>query len=163
MTKLISAVFEDRQKAEHAIELLETSGFQRSEISVLMTDVVARDTSSHVASKVSEGAAIGATTGGALGAVVGSLVAVGSLVVPGLAFVAAGPLVAALAGAGAGGAAGTLIGGLVGAGIPESDATLYDERLRRGGVLVGVYADDERSELAKRMLSRAGGVSVKAA
>jgi hypothetical protein len=163
MTKLISAVFEDRDKAEHAIDLLEGAGFHRSEISVLMTDVVAQSVSAGPASKLSEGAAIGATTGGALGAIVGSLVAVGSLVVPGLAFVAAGPLVAALAGAGAGGAAGTLIGGLVGAGIPEVEASSYGDRLKKGGVLVGVYADDERTELAKRMLGRAGGVGVNAA
>lgn len=164
MTKLVSAVFEDREKAEHAIEKLTHAGFARSEVSVLMTDVAARSVAQDaIPTKVTEGAAIGATTGGAVGAIVASLVAVGSFVVPGLAFVASGPLVAALAGAGAGGAAGTLIGGLVGAGIPESEASDYDARLRRGGVLVGVYADDGRAELAKSVLGHAGGVGVEAA
>lgn len=164
MTKLISAVFADQDKAERAIAQLEHAGFERAEISVLMTDVVGdAPRSDDFNARVGEGAAIGATTGGAVGAIVASLVAVGSIAVPGLAFIASGPLIAALAGAGAGGAAGTLIGGLVGAGIPESDATAYDAALRRGGVLVGVYADAPREERAKGVLSHAGGTGVKAA
>jgi hypothetical protein len=49
----------------------------------------------------------------------------------------AGPLAAAFAGAGAGALTGGLIGALVGMGIPEDQARLYDEGLKRGGMVMG--------------------------
>ncbi len=94
-------------------------------------------------SKGSEGIAAGATIGGVLGAIVAGVTATGSVAViagtGGLAapFVA-GPLVAALAGLGAGGAAGGIVGGLIGAGIAEDRAKKYEQGLREGGVLVAV-------------------------
>ena len=46
---------------------------------------------------------------------------IGALAIPGLGpFIAAGPIVAALAGAGAGGALGGITGALIGVGIPVS-------------------------------------------
>jgi hypothetical protein len=74
-------------------------------------------------SKLPEGVAVGATGGGAIGAIAAGLAAVGALAIPGVGILAAGPIVAALAGAAAGGAAGGLIGGLIGLGIPEHEAT----------------------------------------
>lgn len=56
----------------------------------------------------------------------GWLAGLGMLTVPGIGpLVAAGPIVAALAGIGAGGATGGLIGALVGSGIPEVEAKRY--------------------------------------
>jgi len=46
--------------------------------------------------------------------------------------IAAGPIVAALAGAGAGGAVGTLTGSLIGLGIPEFEAKSYEGYLNEG-------------------------------
>jgi hypothetical protein len=43
--------------------------------------------------------------------------------------IAAGPVVAALAGAGAAGATGGLVGGLIGAGIPEVEAKRFAGRI----------------------------------
>jgi uncharacterized protein (TIGR02271 family) len=61
--------------------------------------------------------------------------------------IAAGTLGTALAstavGAGIGAASGGLIGALVGAGIPEEDAHVYAESVRRGGTMVMVQADDD--------------------
>ena len=45
---------------------------------------------------------------------------------------------AALAGAGIGAAAGGLLGALTGMGIPEEEAHVYAEGVRRGGTLVTV-------------------------
>jgi len=59
-----------------------------------------------MATKAPEGAATGATVGGALGAIAAGLVVLGVIAIPGLAIVAAGPVVATLAGLGAGAAAG---------------------------------------------------------
>lgn len=66
----------------------------------------------------------------------------GSLAVTGVGLVAVGPLVAALAGLGAGGAAGGIIGALIGLGVPEHEAELVANEIERGGILVGVEAAD---------------------
>ena len=86
------------------------------------------------------------------------LVGLGALAIPGLGiFIAAGPIVAALAGAGAGGAVGTLTGSLIGLGIPEYEAKRYESYVNKGGMLLAVHADDNKwAKLAKEILDRAG-------
>ncbi|MDI6742886.1 MAG: hypothetical protein QMD11_09105, partial [Smithella sp.] len=49
---------------------------------------------------------------------------------------------AALAGAGAGGLAGGIAGALIGMGIPEYEAQRYEGRIKEGGILLSVHADD---------------------
>jgi uncharacterized membrane protein len=81
----------------------------------------------------------------------------GIIAVPGIGLVAAGPIIAALAGAGAGAAAGTLVGGLVGLGIPEHEAKVLDDQIRRGGILIAVSCNSPAQEkLAKDILEEAG-------
>ena len=64
------------------------------------------------------------------------------LILPGLGALAAGPVIAALAGAGVGGAAGGLIGSLVGAGFTETEAKLIEGELKDGNIVIGVLDDD---------------------
>jgi uncharacterized membrane protein len=85
----------------------------------------------------------------------------GIIVVPGLALVAAGPVVATLAGLGAGAAAGGLTGALIGVGIPEHEAKFYNEAIEQGGILLGVYAHDDRAAQARRLLEASGAEKVK--
>ena len=60
--------------------------------------------------------------------------------------VAAGWLVATVAGAAVGGTAGGIIGALTQAGTSEDDAYVYAEGVRRGGTLVSArVADEDRS------------------
>jgi len=70
-------------------------------------------------------------------------------------------VVAALAGLGAGGAAGGLTGGLIGLGLPEHEARFYSDAIEKGGMLLGVYAHDDRSDQARRILEAAGAEKVK--
>src|ERR1035438_4007633 len=63
-------------------------------------------------------------------------------------FIAAGPIMGALAGLGVGAAAGGLIGALVGMGIPEYEAKRYEGRVKDGGILLSVHCDD--SDWVKR-------------
>ena len=49
---------------------------------------------------------------------------------------------AALAGVGAGGLAGGIAGALIGMGIPEYEANRYEGRIKEGGILLSVHADD---------------------
>jgi hypothetical protein len=66
------------------------------------------------------------------------------LAVPGIGpLLAAGPIVAALAGAGAVGVAGGIVGALVGLGIPEYEAKRYEGRVKHGGILLSVHCDDQ--------------------
>ena len=82
-----------------------------------------------------------------MGAILAAVAAAGTLAIPGLNIIAAGPIVAALTGAGAGGLAGGLIGGLVGWGIPEEHAKAYESGIKEGGIVMGVNPrNDEDAE-----------------
>jgi len=137
-------MYDDRASAENAVTRLHEMGYSADDISVMMNDKMkARDFAEHTGSKAATGAATGAAIGGGLGAIVAGLTATGSVAaIVGTGGVAApffaGPLAAALAGLGAGGAAGGILGALVGAGFPEHRAKQYEERLDKGGILLGV-------------------------
>ena len=100
-----------------------------------------------------------------IGGTLGLLVGIGALVIPGLGpFIAAGPIVAALAGMGAGGAVGGFVGALVGMGIPEYEAKRYDGRVRQGGILVSIHCDNsEWVDRAKAILKQTGGEDIASA
>jgi hypothetical protein len=109
-------------------------------------------------SDTGKGAAAGAATGGVLGGAAGLAVALMGLTIPGIGpLVAAGPLAAALAGAGIGAVAGGLLGGLTSVGVPEHEAHVYAESVRRGGALVLVRADDDADALRAAALLREHG------
>jgi hypothetical protein len=100
-----------------------------SDISVLLTDTRSTKEFAHVKeTKAPEGAAAGVTTGGVIGGTLGVLAGIGVLAIPGVGpFIAAGPIVAGLAGLGVGGAVGGLVGALVGMGIPEGKVAELDQ------------------------------------
>ena len=105
---------------------------------------------------------MGAATGGAIGGTLGLLLGLGALAIPGLGpFIAAGPIVGALAGAGAGGAVGTLTGALVGMGIPEYEAKKYESFVAAGRALLAVHADNrDWANKARKILDDAGATSI---
>jgi uncharacterized protein (TIGR02271 family) len=59
-----------------------------------------------------------------------------------------------------GAATGGLIGGLVGLGIPEEDANMYAEGVRRGGTLVTAQVADNLAERAAAIMERDGTVDL---
>lgn len=161
MSNLVTAIFKTRAGAERAADDLVNAGFSPDDISLLMSETTrGREFGIKRATKAPEGATTGAAIGGVLGAVAAGLAAVGTIAIPGLALVAAGPVMAALAGLGAGAAAGGLTGALVGMGIPENEATFFKEELDRGGILLGVYAHDDRRKTARDVLDSAGAEKV---
>lgn len=163
--RLLTGTFRDRESAERAYDSLRERGYADDDVNVLMTDdtrrrhfssPAARDT--ELGSKAAEGAATGAAVGGITGAIAGVLLAAGTIALPGIGLVIAGPLAAGLAGLGAGGAAGGLIGGLIGAGIPEERAKLYESDLKGGGIVLGVQprTDDDAVYLEREWRSYRG-------
>ncbi|MGA9885605.1 MAG: hypothetical protein WBQ34_17945 [Candidatus Acidiferrales bacterium] len=114
------------------------------------------------ATKAPEGTAAGATTGGIIGGTLGLLAGVGLLAIPGLGpFIAAGPIMAGLAGLGVGGAVGGVTGALIGFGIPEFEAKRYEGRLQKGGILLSVHCSTAGEiKRAKEVLEEAGGEDI---
>jgi hypothetical protein len=101
------------------------------------------------------GAAAGAGIGAVLGGLAGLLVGLGALAIPGIGpIIAAGPLATTLAGAGLGAATGGLVGALADAGIPEGEAGVYAEGVRRGGTLVTVRAGEDMVSRATEIMNR---------
>jgi hypothetical protein len=92
--------------------------------------------------------------------VAAGLAAVGTIAIPGLPLVAAGPVLATLSGLGAGAAAGGLTGALIGLGIPEHEAKFFHDEIRRGGILVGVYTHSDRVKYAREILDASGAEKV---
>src|SRR5438105_2558949 len=84
----------------------------------------------------------------------------GAFIIPGLGpFLAAGPLVTTLIGAGVGGAIGGFAGALIGLGIPEEEAKLYEARMRKGWILVAVQCDTEEQLQKAKAIMEAGGAA----
>ena len=112
--------------------------------------------------KAPEGTAAGVTTGGVIGGTLGVLAGVGALVIPGIGpFIAAGPIMAGLAGLGVGGALGGLVGALVGMGIPEYEAKRYEGRVKGGGALLSVHcATSGQIDRAKEVLNSTGAEDI---
>ncbi len=156
-------IFANRTLVENAVDRLRSAGYRNTDISVLFPDNVGtKDFAHKKGTKAPEGATAGAGTGAVLGGTLGWLAGIGSLAIPGLGpFIAAGPIMAALAGAGVGGTVGGLVGALVGLGIPEYEAKRYEGRVKSGGILLSVHCDDsEWTKKAKEILEDAGGEDV---
>lgn len=148
---LLTGSFRDRASAERAYDSLLKHGYTKDEINVIMSDDTRKKhfdrttEKTDMGNKAAEGGLAGATVGGAVGAIAGVLAVAGTLAIPGLGLVLAGPVAAGLAGLGAGAATGGLVGALIGAGIPEDRAKIYEKDIKDGGIVVGVTprsADD---------------------
>src|SRR5262245_51197510 len=132
--------------AESAVDTLVNEGFFNDDISVLLPDNEGTRGFAHEKhTKAPEGTATGVATGGTLGGALGLLAGIGAIAIPGVGpFIAAGPIMATLAGIGVGGAVGGVVGGLVGMGIPEYEAQRYEGGITKGGVLRSVHGDTAR-------------------
>jgi hypothetical protein len=159
----VFGIYTSQIAVEEAVDALRNAGFRNTDISVLFPDNQGtKDFAHEKNTKAPEGATTGAGSGAILGGALGWLAGIGALAIPGLGpFIAAGPIMGALAGAGAGGAVGGLIGALVGMGIPEYEAKRYEGRVRQGGILLSVHADDsDWTKRAKQVLENTGAHDV---
>jgi len=161
--KAVFGIYSTQSGLEAGVDALKSAGFSNNDISVLFPDKEGTHDFAHENStKAPEGAATGAGTGAVLGGGLGWLAGIGALAIPGLGpFIAAGPIMAALAGAGVGGAVGGLTGALIGMGIPEYEAKRYEGRVKNGGILISVHSDNsDETERAKTILEQTGAEDV---
>jgi len=178
MAGTVVAVFKTRESAHSAAQKLVDSGVPINDISVVVKETHVEDAAvhdpdaavlvgsvrevdhhdveqAHSGSSGSVGrVATGVTVGSALGALVGSAL----IVVPGIGpLIAAGPIVALMGSALAGGVMGGVAGALASDGIPEKAAELYHDRVSRGDALVTVLTSAHRAPSIELILEDGGG------
>jgi uncharacterized protein (TIGR02271 family) len=167
----VVGLFNTPQEAESAIRDLQSAGIPREDISLIARntsgeysgrgDETVSGTGTHDKSSVGQHVAGGAIFGG----IGGLLLGIAGLAIPGIGpVVAAGPIAAALTtagiGAGIGAASGGIIGAIRNAGVPEEEAHLYAEGIRRGGTLVTVHTDHANASRVEEILNSHGAVDV---
>ena len=155
MARSVVGYFRDRGAADRAYDALVQRGFGKDEISIIGRGADGK------AETAGEGHHVSAGEGAATGGILGLLLGAAAMLIPGIGpIVAVGPIAAGLAGAVTGGVTGAVVGGVAGAlvhaGVPEEEARFHEERLKQGGYLLTVHADDARYQDARSILERSG-------
>jgi hypothetical protein len=159
----VLGIYRSRTDLERGVQALRDAGFSNNDISVLFSEGdKTREFAHEKGTKAPEGTAAGAASGAVIGGTLGWLAGIGSLAIPGVGpFIAAGPIMAALAGVGVGGTVGGLTGALIGLGIPEYEAKRYEGRVKEGGILVSVHcATSEHEDRVEDILERTGAEDI---
>lgn len=155
--KSVFCIAQNIVQTESIVNDLKAAGFSSNDISVLFTDKsTTKDFAHEKHTKAPEGASIGGAVGIGTGAALGWLAGIGSLAIPGVGpLIAAGPIMAALGGAGIGAAAGGITGALIGLGIPEYEATRYEGKIKGGNALISVHgADSDARDKVKEIFEQ---------
>ena len=154
---VVTHLYDSYDDARRAMSELTAAGIPQTDISVVANNSNNRFTESggtmmDTADNVS-GAGTGTGVGATVGGIAGLLAGLGIMAIPGIGpVVAAGWLASTALGAVVGGAAGGIIGALTDAGVPEEDAHVYAEGLRRGGTLLTVRIPDADRARVETML-----------
>ena len=159
----ITGLFDDYDDANDAVGELVATGVPRDEISLVANNATGwyKADDAEAGEDAATGAGLGAVVGGAGGLATG----LGLMAIPGLGpVVAAGWLAAtavgAVGGALVGGAAGGIIGAMTKAGVPENDAHVYAEGVRRGGTMVTARVEDSLVPNAEQILKQYNSVDI---
>ena len=157
----VVGVFSEVRMAQAAVQELRRVGFREDQVGVVSRDhraevgEVAPTTTEATGSHWEEGAAVGA----AAGAGIGALWAVGmaTIALPPIlpAILVSSWLVSVLASAASGALIAGIAGALIGLGIPEEEATYYEDEFKSGRTLVTVQAPG-RYEEVRDILRRYG-------
>ncbi|MBN9118318.1 MAG: YsnF/AvaK domain-containing protein [Planctomycetes bacterium] len=153
----VVGVFETKARAEQAIEDLKAAGFDDDKIGMVYRGEDGNTVKTGAAEETyaEEGAVAGAVAGAAGGALVGAGIIAGVIPVVGP-VLALGTLGTVLVNAAGGAAIAGVTGALIGWGIPEEDASFYENEVKSGRYLVTVEANGRAIE-AREALHRRGG------
>jgi len=165
---IVVGLFDQFTPAQQVVDELVKRGFRRDEISFM-----ANATSSQLARYFGPGvtaeaapmngqerpltAGEGAGVGATVGAITGIVVGLASFVIPGVGpLIGSGPLIAGLTGGAVGVIAGAATGGLaaslVEAGVPQGEADIYEESIRRGGTLIAVQSPETAVDNVRKVM-----------
>lgn len=161
----VVAVFHDAERLETAIDELQSSGFDRAEISLLASERTIEQKLGHRYERTSElmdsddvprsAFVSSAAIGDAKGGLIGGLAYVGATLAAGAVVVAGGALAATIAAALAAGGAGGLIGLVLANWVGGRHAAYLDEQMEHGGLLLWVRAwSPEEEERAASILGK---------
>jgi len=137
----VFGIYKSAERAETAVDSLIAAGYDSSAISVLLPDRGStKEFAHHKDTKAPEGTTTGAAAGGVIGGTLGVLAGIGALAIPGVGpLIAAGPIMAGLAGLGVGGAG----------------------QVKDGGTLLSVHCDtSEQISRAKDLLKATGATDI---
>jgi uncharacterized protein (TIGR02271 family) len=153
----VVGVFENRDRAEQAMAELRRVGFRSDQIGMVARNDKGETvrTDGEGDTYAGEGAVAGVVAGGAIGAAVGAGVLAGTIPVIGP-VLAIGTLGTILLNAIGGAVIVGIAGALIGWGIPEEEATYYENEVKAGRYLVTVQANGRAAE-ARAILDRFGG------
>jgi hypothetical protein len=162
-SRTITGLFDAYDDARVAVNEMEASGIAHRDISIVANNADNRHALAGEGDRpvmAKEGAQAGAIYGTVVaGGTVGLMAGLGMLAVPGVGPVmAAGWLLATLAGAGAGAAVGGATGGIIGslteAGVSKENAHVFAEGVRRGGTLVTARVSEDRATAVEAVMVR---------
>ncbi|WP_206377554.1 hypothetical protein [Sphingobium sp. TB-6] len=150
-------IFHSSEQLQDAIDALLSSGFHRSELSLLASEQAVEEKLGHRYSRVDiladnpdvPRAAFVSTEaiGDAEGGIIGGLVYVGALAAVGAIVATGGTLLAVITGAALAGGAGGLVGSVLAKWLGEHHAHYLEEQIIRGGLLLWVRTRDPASEV----------------
>ncbi len=159
----VFGIYPSLEAANSATDVFVKSGFPSCDISALLPDNLgSHPIATEKSTKAPEGAATGGGSGAVVGGAIGLLAGIGALAIPGVGpLIAAGPIMATLAGIGVGAAVGGIAGALIGLGIPEYEAKRYESRLNKGGVLLSVHCNtSDEIKRAKNLMEGTGAEDI---
>lgn len=152
----VVGLFESTETLEAAIDELQSSGFDRAELSLVASTAAVEEKLGHIYEKASEledDPSVPRTAyvstesiGDAQGELIGALVYVGAVATAGAVVASGGPLAAAIVGAAMSGSAGALVGSVLAKLVGEHHARYLQDHLDRGGLLLWVRARDKIHE-----------------
>lgn len=141
-SKVVIGIFDSYANASDAVEGLKNAEFAMDQISLLgkdsdeMREVVSHTVDTEKPDKMLANLSVA-------GAIGGLLIGLASIAIPGTgALVLAGPLLAAVSGAAAGGALGAIAAALMHFDVPATEAKVYETHLTAGKVLVAVHVEN---------------------
>ena len=164
----VFGLYPDETELLEAIEELKCAGFRTTDLSMLVPENLgSKDIGHEKHSKAPEGAVAGGIAGAVIGGALAWLSSAGVIALPLVSadtLIAAGFVMAILAGVGAFGVLGAILGGFIGGFSPEYEAKRYVGRIRSGGVLLSVHCDNADWRLrAKQSLRHTGARGVASA
>lgn len=159
------AVFETVETLQAAIDELESSGFDRAELSLLASDRAVEEKLGHVYKRTEEleddpdvptiAYVSTEAIGDAEAALIGAPMYVAAYTAAGIMTAVGGPLAATIAASLAAGGAGAAIGGVLAAMFDRRHADYLQTQLEHGGLLLWVRTRDaEHERRAKEILSK---------